>query len=179
MKNIEIDLDALIRYRITPSQYVFLFLTHTRQYAALYKYGQEGNGFTAEEITDLIDRDFIIDLNKDGYYYVDFFVVTDDIGKDLFDTDREKAGLEFWNTYPIQLRDPQTGEVYSLLKTNKQRFLADYYFRIGHSETKHQQVMEALRYAIDKGMIDMSIRQWFDSEQWTLILEIKEHQQAA
>ncbi|GAA4409933.1 hypothetical protein GCM10023187_33920 [Nibrella viscosa] len=179
MMNIEINLDALIRYRITPSQYVFLFLTHTRQYAALYKYGQEGNGFTAEEIQDLIDRDFIIDLNKDGYYYVDFFVVTDEIGKDLFETDREKAALEFWNAYPVQLRDPDTGQIYSLVKTNKPRFLADYYLRIGHSDEKHRQVMEALHYAIDKGMIDMTIRQWFDSEQWTLILEIKGLQQAA
>ncbi|GAA4451006.1 hypothetical protein GCM10023189_12460 [Nibrella saemangeumensis] len=179
MKNIEINLDALIRYRITPSQYVFLFLTHGRQYAALYKYGQEGNGFSAEEIQDLIDRGFIIDLNKDGYYYVDFFVVTDEVGKDLFETDREKAGLEFWNAYPVQLRDPDTGQIYSLVKTNKQRFLADYFLRIGHSDEKHQQVMEALYYAVDKGMIDMTIRQWFDSEQWTLILELKGMQQAA
>src|SRR5947209_2008743 len=103
MKTLSIDLDALARYSITPNQYVFLFLTHTRQYAAMYKFGQEGPGFTAEEIGNLVDRGLIINLNKAGYYYLDFFVLTDNVGKDLFEQDREKAALEFWNAYPILL----------------------------------------------------------------------------
>lgn len=174
MKTIDINLDALCRYNITPNQYVFLFLTHTRQYAAMYKFGQEGPSFSAEEIGNLVDRGLIMDLNKAGHYYMDFFVLTDEVGKDLFDLDREKAALEFWNAYPILLRDSKTGENYSLLNTNKQQFIKDYYTQVGHSEHKHRRVMEALDYAVDNTMIDMTIRQWFDSEQWTLVLELKE-----
>ena len=179
MKTLSIDLDALARYSITPNQYVFLFLTHTRQYAAMYKFGQEGPGFTAEEIGNLVDRGLIINLNKAGYYYLDFFVLTDNVGKDLFEQDREKAALEFWNAYPILLRDSKTGENFSLLTTDKQQFLKDYYVRVGYSEQKHNRVMEALDYAIDTKLIDMTIRQWFDSEQWTLMLELKEAQAVA
>ena len=173
MSKIQIDFDALLRYNITPNQYVFLFLTHTRQYAAMYKFGQEGPSFSAEEINNLVDRGFILNLNKSGYYYIDFFVLTDQIGQDLFDQDREKAALEFWNAYPIFLRDSRTGETFSLLTTDKEQFLKDYYARIGHSERRHSQVMDALEYALDKRLVDMTIRQWLDSEQWKPLLELK------
>lgn len=173
MNGLTINLDALARYNITPNQYVFLFLTHARQYATMYKFGQEGPGFTAEEIGNLVDRGLILNLNKAGHYYVDFFVLTDGVGADLFDLDREQAALEFWNAYPILLRDSKTGENYSLLNTDKKQFLADYYVRVGHSGQKHARVMEALDYAIDANLIDMTIRQWFDSEQWTPMLELK------
>lgn len=174
MNNIEINLDALSRCNLTPNQYVFLFLTHSRQYAAMYKFGQEGPSFSAEEIGNLVDRGLILDLNKSGCYYMDFFVLTDEVGRDLFDLDREKAALEFWNAYPILLRDSRTGESFSLLTTDKQRFLKDYYARVGHSEPKHQRVMDALYYALDNKLIDMTIRQWLDSEQWTMLWELKE-----
>ncbi len=176
INTLAINLDALARYNITPNQYVFLFLTHTKQYASLYKFGQEGPGFTAEEIGNLVERGLILNLNKAGHYYVDFFVLTDNVGKDLFDVDREQAALEFWNVYPILLRDSTTGETYSLLNTDKPQFLKDYYLKVGQSEPKHRRVMEALYYAIDTNLIDMTIRQWFDSEQWTLVLELKESQ---
>lgn len=172
MTKIVIDLDALLRYNITPNQYVFLFLTHTRQYAAMYKFGHEGPSFSAEEIGNLVDRGLIMNLNKAGYYYMDFFVLTDELGRDLFDQDREKAALEFWNAYPVMIRDPRNGETFSLLATNKAQLLKDYYARVGHSEAKHQRVMEALNYAIDKNIIDMTIRQWLDSEQWTIMEEL-------
>ncbi|RYC69572.1 MULTISPECIES: hypothetical protein [Spirosoma] len=172
MNTIEINLDALLRYNITPNQYVFLFLTHTRQYAALYRFGQEGPSFSAEEIGNLVDRGLILNLNKEGYYYLDFFVLTDEVGRDLFDQNREKAALEFWNAYPILLRDPHTGENFSLLTTDKDQFLKDYYSRVGHAIPKHRRVMDALEYAIDKNLIDMTIRQWLDSEQWTMMWEL-------
>lgn len=171
--DLTISFDALARYNITPNQYVFLFLTHTKQYEALYKFGQEGPGFTAEEIGNLVDRGLILNLNRTGHYYVDFFVLTDAVGTDLFDTDRERAALEFWNAFPIMLRDAKTGETYSLLNTDKQQFLKDYYTKIGHSDLKHIRVMAALDYALDANLIDMTLRQWFDSEQWTLMLELK------
>ena len=179
MAKVEMDIDTLSRYHLTPNQYVFLFLTHSRQYAAMYKFGQEGPGFTAEEINDLARRGFILNLNKSGYYYVDLFVLTDEVGRDLFDQDREKAALEFWNAYPLFLRDSRTGETFSLLTTDKQQFLKDYYVRIGYSAHRHYRVMEGLDYAIDKGLIDMTIRQWLDSEQWKSLLELKELEELA
>lgn len=172
MNKIEINLDALLRYNLTPNQYVFLFLTHTRQYATMYKFGQEGPSFSAEEIGNLVDRGLILNLNKAGYYYMDFFVLTDELGRDLFDQDREKAALEFWNVYPVMIRDPRSSDTFSLLPTNKRQWLSDYYARVGHSEKKHLRVMNALYYAIDHNLIDMTIRQWLDSEQWTIIEEL-------
>ena len=172
MNKIEINLDALSRYNLTPNQYVFLFLTHAKQYAAMYKFGQEGPSFSSEEINNLVDRGLILNLNKDGQYYMDFFVLTDAVAHDLFDQDREKAALEFWNAYPILLRDPRTGENFSLLNADKQPLLRDYYARIGFNPAKHTRVMTALDYAIDKNLVDMTIRQWLDSEQWTLLWEL-------
>ena len=173
MNPLSINLNALSHYHITPNQYVFLFLTHARQYAAMYKYCQEGPGFSPDEIADLEQRGFILNLNKAGYYYLDFFVLTDAIGSDLFDQDRDRAGLNFWNAYPIYLRDSHTGETFSLINTDKKQWLADYYLHVGHSPEKHTQVMDALDYAMDKDLIDMNIRHWLDSEQWTLMLELK------
>ncbi|CCH53244.1 hypothetical protein BN8_02323 [Fibrisoma limi BUZ 3] len=179
MKTIEMNIDALCRYKLTPNQYLLLLLIHSRQYATMYKFGQEGPGFTAEEIGELVDRGFLLNLNKSGYYYVDLFVLTDEVRADLFEPEREKAALEFWNTYPILIRDTATGLGCSLLATDKHRFLTDYYAKVGYSVDKHARVMEALHYAIDHDLVDMPIREWFDSEQWTLLLELKELQTTA
>lgn len=174
MDTLSINLSALSHYHITPSQYVFLFLTHARQYAAMYRYCQEGPGFRPEEISDLENRGFILNLNKAGCYYLDFFVLTDAIGSDLFEQNRDRAGLAFWNAYPIYLRGANSGEPRSLINTDKKQWLADYYLRVGHLPDKHNRVMDALEYAMEKDLIDMNIRQWLDSEQWTLMLELKE-----
>ena len=174
MDTLSINLTALSRYHITPNQYVFLFLAHTRQYAAMYNYSQQGPGFRPEEIADLESRDFILNLNKTGSYRLEFFVLTDAIGRDLFEQDRNQAGLAFWNAYPIYLGNSSTGETRLLINTDKKQWLADYYLRVGHSPVKHGQVMDALDYAIDKDLVSINIRQWLDSEQWTLMLELKE-----
>ncbi|MDB5242555.1 MAG: hypothetical protein JWP57_3180 [Spirosoma sp.] len=174
MDKLSINMNELSNNNINPSQYVFLFLTHARQYAAMYKFCQEGPGFGSEEILDLENRGYILNLNKTGAYYLDFFVLTDAIGQDLFQQDRDQAGLEFWNAYPIYLRGTNTGETFSLINTDKKQWLADYYLRVGYSPEKHSQVMNGLDYALDKDLIDMNIRQWLDSEQWTLMLELKE-----
>jgi hypothetical protein len=173
MSAVTIDLDALSRYGLTPNQYVFLWLTHARQYAALYKFGQEGPGFSYDDIRDLEVRGLILNLNRPGQYYVDFFVLTDALGADLFEQDRDAPGLELWNAYPIQFRDSLTGDTFSLLNTDKAQFLRDYYLRVGHVPARHRRVMDALDYAIDMGMIDLPLRQWLDSEQWTLVEELR------
>jgi len=179
MKSLEINFDALVAHNLTPNQYVFLFLTHARQYAAMYRFVQEGPGFTTQEIADLVERGYLIDLNPSGYYYMDSFVLTERVALDLFDTDTDRAALEFWNTYPIQLYDRDRDESFSLLTTSKRQFLSDYYVRVGHSPQKHARVMEALAYAIDHRMVDMGIRDWLDSEQWEAILEIRGERLAA
>lgn len=174
MDTLSINLNALSYYHITPNQYTFLFLTHARQYAAMYNYCQEGPGFRPEEIMDLEKRGFVLNLNQPGQYYLDFFVLTDAIGSDLFEQDRDRAGLSFWNAYPIYLRNSATGEPISLINTDKKQWLVDYYLRVGHRPETHSRVMDALEYAMDKDLVDMNIRQWLDSEQWTLMLELKE-----
>ena len=174
MDTLSINLNALNQYHITPNQYIFLFLTHARQYEAMYRYCQEGPGFRPDEITDLVNRGYILNLNKPGNYFLDFFVLTNAVGSDLFEQDRDQAGLAFWNAYPIYVRNPTTGETSLLINTDKKQWLADYYLRVGHLPKKHDQVMDALDYAIDKDLVDMNIRQWLDSEQWTLMLELKE-----
>ncbi|GAB3639667.1 hypothetical protein [Spirosoma arcticum] len=174
METLSIDLNALSRYHITPNQYVFLFLTHARQYASMYRYCQEGPGFRPEEIVDLENRGYLLNLNRAGHYYLDFFVLTDAIGSDLFEQNRDQAGLAFWNAYPIYVRDSVTGETSLLINTDKKQWLTDYYLSVGHSPQKHSQVMDALDYAMDKDLVDIDIRQWLDSEQWTLMLELKQ-----
>lgn len=174
MDNLAINLNALSHYHITPNQYVFLFLTHARQYEAMYRYCQEGPGFQPDEIADLENRGYVLNLNRAGHYFLDFFVLTDAIGHDLFEQDRDRSGLAFWNAYPIYVRHSTTGETSLLINTDKKQWLADYYLRVGHSPKEHSRVMDALDYAMDKDLIDMNIRQWLDSEQWTLMLELKE-----
>lgn len=174
MDTLSINLNALSKYHITPNQYIFLFLTHARQYEAMHKYCQEGTGFRPEEIIDLENRGYILNLNKAGNCYLDFFVLTDAVGSDLFEQDRDRAGLAFWNAYPIYVRNSATGEPSLLINTDKKQWLADYYLRVGHLPKKHSQVMDALDYAMDKDLVHINIRQWLDSEQWTLMLELKE-----
>ena len=173
METLSINLNALSHYHISPNQYVFLFLVHSRQYTAMYKYCQEGPGFRPEEIIDLEKRGFILNFNKADNYFFDFFVLTDAVGRDLFEQNRDQAGLAFWNAYPIYLRHSTTGETTLLINTDKKQWLADYYLCVGYSPEKHNQVMDALDYAIDKNLVDINIRQWLDSEQWTLMLELK------
>ncbi len=162
--------DFLVRKKITPTQAYFCHLIFTNDFPSLYKYVQEFQRFTVEELTDLEDRGYVINWGgkrKVGNFS-DQYEISPMFLEDLTVTP-ETMGEEFWTTYPSFIVINATKV--AAKSTDKDLLMRDYGIKIKNSPVLHQQVLQALKFAIKTQRISMGIRKWVDSHQWEVLLE--------
>ena len=167
--NLKKYVSTLTGFDVTANQFLFLWLTYLKEYALMYEYVQNRDGFTSEEIKDLQEKGYVMSLNQEGEYYVDSYVITDKFSETLFNEDPTLAAQEFWDTYPRLLYIDR--KRFSARNTNKDLFLEVYQKQVGFSIDTHKRVMNALRYAINNKLVSMGIQKWFESKQWETIEE--------
>ena len=130
----------------------------------MYKFVQEGVGFTPDEIDDLVQKRLVINLNPENDYYLDSFVVADKFAGAIYVSEETIPGTEFWNRYPRTLYIE--GKRFPARNADKDRFIEDYAKETKLRVDKHRRIMDALEYAVQNRLITMGIRKWFDSKQW-------------
>jgi len=162
-------IDTLCKFQINANQLLFLTIVHKKDYAPLYKYVVEGEGFEPEEIDALVDKGLVIDLNKGDEYLMDSYIVTDKFLEGLYFDDEEAPAREFWDMYPRMLYID--GKRFAARNTDKDKFFEDYAKEIGMRVDKHKDIIQALEYAVQNKLVNMGIRKWFDSKQWEAIQE--------
>lgn len=177
IEDIKKFVDILVKFDISANQLLFLTIVHRKDYAPLYKFVTEGEGFDPDEIDSLVNKGLVINLNQKDDYYMDSFVVTDMFLEGLFYDDETIPGTEFWNRYPKMLYIE--GKRFAARNTDKDKFVEDYYKEIGMRVDKHKKIMEALEYAIKNKLVTMGLRKWFDSKQWETIEEEMEQRKDA
>lgn len=170
--NIDIScyLSILAKLKITPSQFLFCYLTHQRMFAEIHTYTKTSAGFSSEEIDDLVNRELVIDFNTDSRRFADAYIVDDKFIELVFNVDKISAGMLFWNSYPAVLSIE--GKSFSGRNEDQDSFLVRYYDLIGHSPVKHSEVMRALDYAKKRNLINQGLKSWFASRQWETILQL-------
>jgi hypothetical protein len=162
--------DFLCKHKMSPTQFLFLYIIYENDYPALYKYVQENGGFDMSELNDLEERGYMINDNPNlASSLADCYTVTDKFIKELYNTDVNTAYEEFFEAYPVQIyvdgrRLPGRN---ATLKTRTY-----YKKKIATKRALHKKVMECLEYAKRNNLVTMGMEKWIETEQYRSILEL-------
>jgi hypothetical protein len=169
MKDDILDIvDILLKLRLTANQFLFMFLKHKKKDEQLYRYLQDVKALTENEMYDLEERGFIVNINsKANEYWADRYLVTQKFVKEL-EQDSEYAE-EFWGVYPgFCLINTSKAPLKGI---NKDDFLNKYTSFVKKDELLHKRIMKSLRYQKGKDELKIRIDKWFDSRTWESVEE--------
>lgn len=155
--------DFLSRHNMSGDQFLFCCLIYEKKFDLIYKIFNERGGFDRDELNDLEDRGYVINLNKENDTYADMYTVTPKFKDEIYG-EEYSMWKEFVDTYPQFIfiegrRIPAQSTDLDALKNI-------YFSKIARSVSKHKKVMQALIYASDHDMINMGIEKWVKGEQW-------------
>ena len=67
--------DYLCKHKISPTQFLFLYIIYENDYASLYKFVHENGGFELKELEDLEDRGYLINEGSSDTSWADNYRV--------------------------------------------------------------------------------------------------------
>lgn len=168
----------LAKNSLTSNQFLILSLTAAKRFDLVYSYvdslmknskkvWNSVGGLSITEIEDLVDKELILNLNKDDNYFLDAFIVTDKF-HDMFKTLDFTKALEFWTAYPQTITINRNGKDvrYNAKNVDKDKFLLEYVNKIGNNLETHKQILITLEAHKEKGLINSKIDKWFDGKPW-------------
>jgi hypothetical protein len=155
----------LVKYKITPNQFLFLYLRKTLNTDALEFYINGVKAWKREELQDLVNRGFLDDVNSPGEEYAHAYFVTPKFLGEMF-IEFEEAGNELWTEYP-QFFFLSDGKRVAARTCDKEELEKTYGKRIKHSRKKHEKIMELVKKLKKENRIDMGIEKFVTSEHWS------------
>lgn len=181
LDNPENYIDFLCKNKLKTNQFLLLYLLYTEKMVKhgstlkftrgglIYKWSNEGAGWTKDEIRDLVNKEYVISLSED--FAFDQLILTNKFG-DLMFINGGQAFEELLELYPDTFMVNST-KVFT--KTVDLEEMEKFYVKaIKHSQNKHQEVKELLLYAVDKNLINMKIDKFISGKVWESIKKIKE-----
>lgn len=167
--NDEKYLKFLIENRLNANQFLFCYLLATvnRNHKYMVRYTKEVSLLSADEVSDLVERGYLADMNSPGETYHDMYIVLDKF-KDLLFIDSEVAFEAVWKKYPRYLQERINGKEVSAKTTGlgKDGLAHKYGKYIGNDIQKHERVLEALDWAIDNGKVTLGIEKFVLNHIW-------------
>lgn len=155
--------DFCAEKKITVEQFLLCYLTHTQQYALIYKYCQGVRPFPKSLVENLVKRGFVINLNKNDDVYPDNLIITEEFTDDLKSILGEDSD-EFWDAYPSEVS--VGGKAFNGKSISREDLETIYRKKLLRAKTTHKEVMEALHIQTEHGTLGMGMKKWFETEQW-------------
>lgn len=169
-----------LRYRITVSQYYLLYLVARKDFHKTYeeslakRYLKEIQKFEHADMLDLVDKEFLENMNSPGESLPELFMLKEHAFKLFIDED---MGEDLWEKYPPTF--PLSGGQSFLARAggDKNEILADYRRRIDYSAPKHFHVMKKLGIYI--GLVKAGklnghkISDWIKMQVWESIEDLE------
>lgn len=169
--HVDVDelVDFLVKHKITFDQYMFLLLRHRLDMKNLEKYIKKVKGFSRVDLKDLIEREFLDDVNTPGYEYVTSYFCMPKFTHEMW-IEHSDAGEELWNTYPSFFCLTGGARV-TARSCDKELLEKTYGKKIKNNLKKHKEVIELLKRAVEMNDITMGIEKFVASEHWTVLKE--------
>jgi hypothetical protein len=166
IEKVEPFVDLLDKLQVTSDQFLLMQLIQSRKYATMYKYVSRNKGFNAESIKDLIERGYLVDLNPNSSSYnSDDLDVTKKFTKHLQKASGTNA-VEFWENYPAYIWIE--GKQVAARNTDYDKFIDFYQANYGEDEY-HNKILNALKFAVKRNLVNMGILKWLNSRQWEAV----------
>lgn len=178
MINVKPYLNFIIKHKLTQSQFLLLYIMYYRrtnqkeadELSKLYRqaFPTDDNHMIGKNLTmDLVERKFIIP-KPDGRLTLDC-----ELGKRFLSAfiDKYTAGNELWELYPPFLNSG--GKMMPLTAMDKNEFRDKYWAAITGSLEEHNLVIEDLKYAVEKQLVKMNIKNFLNSEGWLVFRQAR------
>lgn len=159
-------INILARLNINVEQYMFCMILKDNRIHELYRYVNEISPFREEDLQDLEDKGYIAKFAKDSTTS-DNFMVTDKFTSSIYNLDPSQPGEDLLDLYPSFVN--VEGKRYPAKNVIKEDFLKEYYRKYGRYIGKHKEILELTKYGISKGLINMGLKKYIDSEFWESI----------
>ena len=181
-------LDWCIANNVSVTQYLFMFFLIERAFdkpfAQSYakRYVNVFGMFDSDDVSDLVERGFVDDLNSEGEARPQFYILKDDVIKMMKATEEDQAE-ELWNAFPPTFTI--AGNVRFIARHaaslgDKDNAKKVYLKKIRRSKKKHRFVMEMvqkyLRLVDQNLMNSMKLGDWIANEMWDTVNETDEQE---
>lgn len=164
MFNADKYIDTLINLGITERQFLGLYLIYTKRLDLAEKYSREHlegmKIIPPMEMKELEDKGYLVKM-PNGYVLSKKF-------KDLF-VDKHIATEEIFEVYPTFLY--HQGVQIPLTAMDRNIFANLYIGMINGSLDEHTEIVEDIKYAVEKGLINIGIEKFLKSQHWKAIRE--------
>lgn len=178
---INVPISLLCEANITPTQYTFLFLLHSKNWAALKQYVKANRGFPQHEVKDLNDRGFILHFNvnpaietsPENLYVTEKYTDLLYTGDSAPYVDDDDAFNELHAAYPayIQIDGKPTAARNMDFEAGEQL-----YARIVKGKREmHKSILEAIAYGKQHELLNMGLKKFLETRQWLSIQDAMEH----
>lgn len=159
----------LCKHNMSGDQFLFCCLVYEKRFDLIYKVYNERGAFDRDELRDLEDRGYVVNMNKGSDTFADMYVVTDKF-KDGIYAEELVLWQEILSTYPQWIFIE--GKRLPAQSTDLDLLRVIYFTKIGKSLKKHKEIVDLLIYASDHDLINMGIEKWIKGEQWKSIRQI-------
>jgi hypothetical protein len=137
----------------------------------LWKFYQNIEQLTLEELKDLEERGYLVNRNDKGKTYADNIEVTPKFYKLVFPD--QEAYDEFMDLYPGFAKKDGGGMF--PLKVATEQETKEVYYRMIRTRADHSRMMRALRWAIKRGnVINVKVTNFLESRMWLDIEKLME-----
>lgn len=182
--DVNLFIDTLAKHKLSFEQFMLCYLLCTdpktgvgkntiySKRASLYKYHSEVKHWSLPEIGDLVQRGFIVDMNKvhvDGkrQSYPDHYQVTEKFTSIVFG-DPDDMGEQLWKAYPDFFVVDGKRYPAKTCQSGKEELLEYYTKVIKKNKLLHQSIVSLVTQFNKSGEIKMGIEKWVRNHYWEI-----------
>jgi len=173
--------DFLCKNKLKPNQFLLLYLLYTEKMVKsgttlkftkgglIYKWSNEGAGWTKDEIKDLVTKEYVISLSQD--YAYDQLILTSKF-VDLMFINGGEAFEELLEMYPDTFMVRENVVFTKTVDLDEYEKL--YVKAIKNSQAKHEEVKTLIAYAKEKGnLLNIKLDKFIEGKVWETIKKMK------
>jgi hypothetical protein len=166
LDNVTEYVNFLTKNKLTCNQFLLLYLLSTEQMVrdsqgslkysssgSIYKWQNEGSGWTINEVEDLESKGYLIPINKSNYS-IDQLIITPKFSE-LFFINSDIAFEEVLDAYPDTIT--VQGSAFFTKTGDLDKLSSDYKKIIKNSQKKHEEVIELIKFARQKNLINCKL----------------------
>lgn len=183
LDDVDYYVDFLCKNDLSTNQFLLLYLLYREKMIKdptgkfkytnvgnIYKWLDKGQGWTENEIIDLINKDYVVSVAK-GNFAIDQLILTSKF-VDLMFISSGDAFEEVLELYPPTVTI--NGKGFMLKACDLDECSKAYLKAIKNSSRKHQEVLECIKYGVDKGLINTKIDKFVSGRLWEDLRKMKE-----
>ena len=185
--NVNLYVQTLISLDITANQFLLCHLLYTDQkengkyvtpglkstspIANLYKYCNSNHRkWTKEEIEDLIDKEYLINNNREDRLDADLLDVTDKFKHRVYASVNRFE--ELWEVYPAVVKSFDNSKQGVKLKVCDPDEMQDLYNRIVKTNKLHKHIIFLVEWAKKNNQLNVSLANFIKSRHWETLEEL-------